>query len=34
MVIPFSDDEFLAAIRNLLPKKVDLCPESLLPDNL
>jgi hypothetical protein len=33
MVIPFSDDEFLAAIRNLLPKNYYVRPESLLPNN-
>jgi DNA-binding response OmpR family regulator len=33
MVVPFSDDEFLAAIRNLLRKGDDVRPESLLPNN-
>jgi DNA-binding response OmpR family regulator len=32
MVIPFSDDEFLAAIKNLLPKDDVNRPESLLPN--
>jgi DNA-binding response OmpR family regulator len=33
MVIPFSDDEFLAAIRNLLHKGADVRPESLPQNN-
>jgi CheY-like chemotaxis protein len=33
MEIPFSDDEFLAAIRNLLPKDDYVRPESILPNN-
>jgi DNA-binding response OmpR family regulator len=33
MVIPFSDDEFLTAIRNLLPKDDHVRPEPLLQNN-